>query len=630
MLPEQLVQQIGEEFTLTKEYRQYLNDLTKENSKKRHRFYKEGVELEKQLSWHVDGTNPKDLLKRSRPHEPEVAREYRLENYEPITQSFFERVLNTVGRAFSGNLFNIEYKPSPTRSIDEEEEGLSRYLEHDIPFYGSLMAFMRESFTKHLFRSPNGLIAWFPVRRVEDGEFPDPSPHLFTSAELVDFIAEDYYTVIRGIKSEKAGDRETVKQWVTLTFTRNEIVISKGFGEDFKLIRFIPHNFGEVPAWRIGGPIKGKEMPFYYNSFIAGILPHWNKYINRISDFDVSVVLNVYPEWVELEVDCESCMGVGKTERTSDFLVYQSGKDARIYERCTRCNGSGKMTLNSPMGGYRYKKDAINGDTGAFILPKQYIPKDTQTVNDLREILNVDEEGGFKAINMQILFQVGDNQSGRAKELDRTEAQGFLKRVTDHEFDETIPLSQFWVAKWRYGTILTDDQIFEYLPDINKPKEFSVLTLKEATEDFNSSLTAKAPKSYLDKLEIQICNVKFSNNEKERMKAIAVVKHRPLAQWMTPNDLLTAKSNKDITETDSYKQLNIESIINLCVEEDPNFLELTFVEQREIIDQKIEERLNPEPQVQVQPFNDTESTDEGITEEDEQIDDEATGGEQEN
>ena len=625
MLPEILVQETTEGFVLTEKYTQYLSALTKKDSKKRHKFYDQGVELEKQLSWHVDGTTPKEILEKNRPSEPQATREYRLENYWPVTKSFSDRVLNTVGRAFSGNLFNIEYKPSPTPLIDEEEEGLSRYLENDIPFYGSLMAFMRESFTKHMFRSPNGLIAWFPVTRVEEGDFSDPSPHLFTSAELVDFIAEDYYTVIRGIKSE--GNQEIIKKWVTFTFTRNEIVIAKGFGEDFTLIRFIPHNFGDVPAWRVGGPIKGKEMPFYFDSFISGVIPHWNKYIARVSDLDASIVNNLYPEYWELEADCETCMGLGKVE--ANFLVYQSGTDAKKFEQCPTCRGTKKRTLRSPLAGYMIKKDAINEETGSPTPPMGYIPKDIEPIRELKEILNTDEVGGFQAINMQILFQVGENQSGRAKELDRTEAQGFLKRVTDHEFDETIPLSQFWVAKWRYSTILSDEQIIEYLPDINKPKEFSVLTLKEVTEEFNASLTAKSPKSYLDKLEIQICNVKFSNNEKERMKAIAVVKHRPLAQWMTPNDLLTAKSNGDITETDSYKQLNIESIINLCVEEDPDFLEITFVEQLQIIDEKINERLNPEPQIEPEPFNDTEPTDERATEEDEEIDDEPTEGEPE-
>lgn len=561
----------------TEEFKDYLVGIIQGDI--RHKYYHESVEHHTDMAVHVEGHKPDKLLEINRPNEPADVKEYRLKVYKPVTKSSCDKVVNTVSRIFNPRLYRIEFKDQP--SVIREGEGIHEYLTEDYPFYLSIMQYMSEVGLRQIFSDPNGVITiWPKTLDIPENEYFKPIPKYSPSHDVVDFD-EDKYFVFHKEKTDRVViiDELFRKEW-KITITKNSEKRTVELVDEYQ------HDIGSPPCFRIGGMIKGIELPYWYNSFISGVLPHWDKVVTMTSDLDGSIVNHLYMESWEYQVECTSCSGVGYATKEIDYGP-DKGKASKY--NCKQCSGSGRVTARGPFGQLTINREGFENDLPP-LPPKDYIKKDIEPIKELKLIISEQEQKGFSAINMEILDKIGENQSGVAKTIDRQDLDSFLLKVSNHIFKYFLTNIIYYTVIWRYKGVLQSNTLIDYLPIIHAPKDFSVLSITELMEEYKEASKTEVSPFYLRRLEEEIVNSKFGNNEEERLKNIAIIRLNPFPD-KTQDDLLTDLTSNVIKKNDWIKSNYIEFLVTEAIKKDPAFLELDLIDKNSVIDQIIIERF---------------------------------------
>lgn len=567
----------------TDEFNKRLTEVLRSNSKERHDFYYETVEHAEAMGVHVEGLKPEKLLNINRPNEPGDVKKYRLEVYRPKTKSLSEKVINTVNRIFNPRLYHITWYPSPTAVIPDAE-WIDKYLNEELPYYESLMRFIRETFTKKNFSDPNALCAILPVNfEVPDTEFYKPIPYIYSAKEVIKFKEGEYYL----IKCAGKGKELSTAIWMD----RERVVFYREVEKDrWQLENEYPHTLREVPAFRLGGVIMGNQAPYWFHSFIAGVLPHWDDVVTMESDLQAGIVNHLYLEKWEYTVDCDDCSGTGKISAqeanpTADIQnLLPNGAEASYM--CRSCTGTGKRVTRGPFNVTQINKDAMASEVVSPIPPAGYIEKPIEIIDKIKEIIKQEKENGLASINMEIIAKVGEDQSGVAKTIDRQDLDGFLMRYANHVFEYAIPQLVWYIMKWRYGNILSDQQIFDSYPTIKKPTKFEVIDVMTLQDELKIASEANVSANILKKIEQEIVNTKYSGDEFERKLNNAIIELDPLYS-MGADELMTLKANGIISADDWKLHTYIDEAIAVLVEEDETFLDLGKKEQRDKLRQWI-------------------------------------------
>lgn len=567
----------------TKEFKDYLVGIV--NGDIRHKYYNKSVEHHESMEVHVDGKKPDKLLDINRPNEPQEVKEYRLKVYKPVTKSSCDKVLSTVSRIFNPRLYRIEFKDTPSKI--REKEGIHEYLTEDYPFYVSVMQYLAEVGLRQIFSDPNGVITiWPDDLEIDVNSYFKPVPIYTESEQVVDFKEDKYYVF-------HTPDSDTVKIIDGVSSREYKVTVTKNSDKhSIELVDEYMHNIGSPPCFRIGGQIKGNDIPYWYNSFISGVLPHWDKVVTMTSDLDGSIVNHLYMESYEWQVDCDNqdCRG-GYVEKV---INYGPDKGKTSKYSCGRCQGTGKVTQRGPFGQLTINRDALNPDSPIPVPPKDYIKKDIEPIRELKEIIKEEKQSGFSAINMEILNKIGENQSGIAKTIDRQDLDSFLLKVSNHVFKYFLPNLVYYTTIWRYKNVLQPRELVEYLPFIHAPRDFSVLSINELMEEYKEASKTEVSPFYLRRLEEEIVNSKFSNNEEERLKNIAIIRLNPFPE-KTSDDLLSAMASGAIRKEDWIKANYIEMLVAEAIKEDVDFLSLDLVAKNYVIDELVTSKYSQIP-----------------------------------
>lgn len=543
----------------------------------RHPFYDKTVKHARDMGVHVEGETPIDLLNINRPNEQKDIKKYRLETYQPVTQSLSEKVVNTVNKIFNPRLWDIDFPDQGGNNT------LAKYLTEDYPSYRSLMNFVTETFTIKDFSDPNGAIVVMPQSfDIDETELFEPVATIYTAESLVDYSSNSYTFLF--------GD-------VVKIFTDSQILYYKNIKDKWDLIWEYNHNFGVVPVFRLGGVIKGKQEPFYFESWIRGVLPHWNQVVQLTSDLQAAYVNHLFMDKWEFESECqaEGCQsGKVKTEIPNGI-----DKGSWVDANCSTCNGTGKVS-KSPFGIHTVNRDAISTDVNP-IPPAGYIDKPITVVDKVEDRIAKEEKRGLASINMEIVQMVGTDQSGIAKTVDREDLNAFLTRYSRHVFEYVLPQLIKLIAVWRYGITDTIDKI---LPVINQPKEFNILGLEQLSTEYKDATNAKVSDGYLMHIEKELVQSKFANNDEARKLNDALINLNPYP-GKSVDDLLTLQ-NLSEKEWTIYKSIHLIELVNDAIDNDKSFLDKPLKAQRESIDilakdavgfEEEEEVITPQPPI---------------------------------
>ena len=565
---------------------------SKGKSAKRHEYYDDATEHAEEMGVHVSGTCPGDLLKKARPNEPEDVRQYREDVWEPVTKAKSKKVISVINRIFNPRMYAVEIAQNPTGVIPDEET-LDKYLFENYPFYLSVMSFIKEVFTKRILEDPNAVIVVRPVVQIKkDTEFVRPVPVIYSSDQLLDFDPDNYY-IIDITPYQNNREHETIKKLLVVDDTSFNVYDREG-----ELIEdeSYDHNLGRTPAFRLGGVVTGKDYPYYYESYISGILPHWNKAVTIQSDLDAQIVLHAYLEkWEYDSVQCPGCGG--------DGVVYDKGDHAEHREserQCSRCGGVGKIAKN-PFDIYTINRDALNPDAPVPIPPAGYIEKPIEILTKLREEVDLNIKEGLSAINMEIVDLVPEIQSGIAKTIDRQDLDSFLMQYSNHIFDYVLPNIIDMTIQWRYVVpgMIKDLKKYPYI--IKKPVRFDVLSVQHLMVEFAQAKETKLDNNVIAAYEIDIIEKLFSGATKQ--KAQTIVRLDPYT-GMNTDEMMTLRSQDIITEKDWYIKTHMGWLVEIAISRDTDkviFLELDLIKQEEIISKIADEQLAKRPKIETLP-----------------------------
>lgn len=570
-----------------KELRKFIAEVTATNKSRRHRYYKQTVDHAEEMGVHVEGKSPIRLLQQKRPNEPEEIKKYRLDVWKNVTESMAGKVLHTIAKIFDPRLFRLEFPETPP--IIPQQEDLQTYLRENFGVYKDLFIFIRETLLTKEMSDPNSLCVVIPNQwPIKDTEFPSPVPIIFPAKSVVDFVEGEWYAVyIKENKEEKQPEELWIINERAITvYTKidGKWSVKKEFetggqpevnanGEEIENT-----NISFVPAFRLGGVIKGDRQPYWYKSFIYGVQPHWDKVVTMVSDLDGSIVRHLFPAEWEYSVECDTCHGEGNIQYEGANTLTPG------YKVCNNCHGTGRKATRTPFGVYQIKPDALNPDVPIPTPPGGTIPRDIQPIQELQKLKDEEVLKGFEAINMEVLHRVGANQSGVAKTIDRADLNSMMLRIAQNIFDCNVKPIIFYTAIWRYREVLTPQQLMDYISGItlSKPADFNVLGTNILMEEYEAATNANVSDQYLKQLEAELVNTRFANNEEAKKKNLTIIQLKPFPS-KTDDEVALGVANGTIKKETAIRNTNIGDLVNTAIEENPMFLDLEFKEKLDIV-----------------------------------------------
>ena len=180
---------------------------------------------------------------------------------------------------------------------------------------------------------------------------------------------------------------------------------------------------------------------------------------------------------------------------------------------------------------------------------------------------------------MDILKNVGENQSGVSKTIDRTDLDSFLILISNNIFDNIVYYSLKYISALRYGAIQGVNYM-EQLPTINKPVHFDVISASKVIEEIGQY--PNIPQQLKDVMIIDAINKKFPNDEFQRDYNKAIVELDPL-RGKTTDDILSGTSSGWISKESATVSQNIATLLMEAIEDNEDFFDLSYSEKMDIL-----------------------------------------------
>jgi hypothetical protein len=533
---------------------------------RRHSYYAETVDHARDMGVHIHGHKPFKLLERVRPREDPEVKRYRLESYEPITTATADKGIVTVQKIMNPKLWTIKFPKGA--------EDIENYLFKQYPFYSNVMTYVNDVIIRAMLADPNGLICVVPLdMNLIDTQKVSPVATVIKSADLWDYEFGKWYLIHE--KEEKDNDKKIdFFYWLDTTQVVRFKVITSPTKTETVIIGSYNHGIGEPPAWFLSGLIVTFEYAqVLYRSFFSAATPHWNKAVTSDSDLDGAFVNHMHPIRVELTEDCDfqlkdmRCVG-GK-------INYADGKAMD----CPGCHGTGRKSVKSPYGVYQVQKPPL-GEATSSIQPVSYVSIPTEPTQMLSDRVQAQLDKGLAALNM--FFEIGADQSGIAKVLDRSELYDFLLTLSTTVFDTHINRLIKYSSAYYYLNSTADKA-----PVIQKPVNFDLLTIQEEAAAITAATTAGVDPMYLKFKQLNFMRKDLFGKTLELNIAEDALLLNPFS-GQTPETVMGAFNVGLVNENDCVIYFNIEKLILQAYEQNPNFHALSYAEKQEVMEELAE------------------------------------------
>lgn len=594
-------------------YEDYLNDLIKiikdpDNDDLKGGGYVHAVKHAKEMGVHLNGDRPIELLERVRPREDPEITAYRLQSYEPTTKSRADKGVSLTSKIFHPKLSAV--KPADNK----QGQQLYEYAMVEYPEYNSVFSYLADYLLKKTLTDANALLVVEPgkIPYRQDGEdlivdqtkqvmpvvncYPSKDVYFFEDGIAIIFLYMEEENE-GGVKVKyyyyKAVDQENITEFRLYT--------TNGQTYAYDELSSYNHKFNITPAWRTGGAYDQHHKGMF-ESFFYPAVPHWNKAINAESDLDGAFITSIHPWRWETAEECEF---VERSETgpgypcMNGWIVNLEKKDTHI---CPSCNGAGRMSRRGPFGVSLVSKDKLSDPQGNQLAnpPGGYIPVDTAPTELLDQRVDKLEKKGFSALAMDIINEIGENQSGVAKEYDRTELHDFLGRVSTLFFDKHLKNIFYFFARYMFFNA-TPDQIKTYEPTVIKPNDFDILTTSELMDQLKTSKDSGVNPVYLRAKDLEVINKEFQNMPEVLKFMNLCVMLDPLAE-ISRTDIAQMVLDKSITQITAIIHDNIQPFVRRALVEDPQFGDKEYMEQMEVIEgyaAETAEAINEESKVKI-------------------------------
>lgn len=536
-----------------------------------HPNYTDNVDQARQMAVHLKGEKPLELLETYRPNEPKEIFEYRQSIYEPTTESEGKRIVNVLSKIQQSSNFSIKF---PEQTNVPEEETLLTYTTQNYPQFGSLTEWAFNVALKSDLIDANSLVVVKPLMIPDDNvTFLKPFTFIYRSDQVLDY-GHNYYTILLDEKNFVKDVHLNI--WEIITDTEIFRIVQtrpENLGA-VEIVSLFSYDFGEPPAYFLKGDYREETIPFAFDSYVSGILPFWNTAVRMNSDLDAQYVNHLYLERVEIEVECDAgCQKISGRHGFMKETRLNNGEE--VFVDCQTCKGSGFVNGRSPYGVTSVRKDDFDTNGKSVEFPGVvYIDKPTEIVTLTEEKIEKLISKGFSSINMDIIDKVGENQSGKAKDIDRTELSSFLTKVSDNMFDNIIRNAFKFISKWRFDVI---NQAI--MPVINKPTTFNALNESLLVEEIKILNEAGINTT---QFELDLIDKKFPNDIEKQLFMKNIIELDPLT-GKTEEEKTNISLAGGVTREQFIISSNIRGFILTAMEKTPDFLEKTREEKMKIL-----------------------------------------------
>jgi hypothetical protein len=558
----------------TQQYAELLKEIIKEG--KRHDLYDMTVKHAEEMSVHINGDKPMYLLERNRPREDEEVKLYRIENHEPTTKADADKAIKIVGKGFNPNLYSIQWKEK-----SPEAEELEKYTLEYYPRCNSIVNFNKDVVLRKMLADANGVIAIKPEDIPDDDtEKLKPITVVYGSAALY-YYDKDHYLLC--VKEPEEGENDMVYEFEY--YDKNQYITFEAWydasDKSININEILPpfkHNGGRIPVWFLGGESKNLDNgKLLYQSFFSAALPHWNLAVKHGSDLMASIIGHVFPQKYEVAEECafsKSHAGMSYSCRGGK-IKYPGPNNSTVHEDCPQCFGTGLVSVKGPLQTYQFLKEKLSVEgTGISGPPVGYIDVPIDSTRFLDEYTDKMQKKALSAINMDIEEKVGENQSGVAKAIDRTAQNDTIfdihSRIWDvHTNNEYYFINMYMNGVYADAANKEGDQSF--LPEINKPTKFELLTTSERIYNFDVSKKSGLDRNILRIQAIDIIKSENGSSPDIQNYMIALIELDPLYAFSI--DEIDIGVNKGvIRKVDWAIHDNIKAFIDKALEADKNFL----------------------------------------------------------
>lgn len=554
--------------------KEILKDEAKDTAK--HENYKECKDHAEEMSWHVYGAKPERLLRRTRPREDPAITTYRLESYEPITQSVCRKALSIVHKIFDPNLYSIRFEDTaPAKE-------LQKYTLEDYPVFNSVVNYVANYILKKMVADPNAIILVQPTDfAVKESQRVQPIATCYHSCDI--YLKGPNYAMLfdKLVMLDKGR-----KMWF-FTYV-DELAIYKftvelsADGREYEFVTFAHyvHNFKELPLWSLSGDYSDNKGGLY-QSFFYPAVPFWNEAINDHSDVTGAYRMHMWPQKWEVADECEYVeRGEGGNWPCNGGYIF----NGQTKGKCPSCSGSGYKTAKSPYESHLVNRDKFmtgEGTSANIQPPFGYVTVPVEATKMLEEKADRNLDKGLAALSMDVVNEIGLNQSGKAKEMDRSELNDFLKRMASACYDLHLTNIYYFFTRFMFE-VSDPSKVQTIQPEISKPTQFDIYSSTELTEQFAKSKEAKLNPSYLTVKQVEIQNKEFQTNPELLARLNLELSLDPLAETST-EDVSLMLANGTIEKTTAIIHDNIRLFITRAVEEEKNFDQKPKMDQWEVL-----------------------------------------------
>lgn len=555
--------------------------------------YEKKVELSNRVAVHCEiGKFPEKLFITRAPNQTPQEFEYIKANHKTVSFPVWVKYLGVLNRIWADQNWSIMWP----EGSDEQKE----YLNKQIPFYGSTENFFKTLVTPIKGKDANAVMVVKPYEipllvddqgepildtdndlQIDPTAKPDTYPVIYPSNKVVKFVKDRYALVelpeqsLIIVGKEKRRDGKIYE-----LFDENRIIRIVQFGKydkpEFKTSIYWTHNLGYLPAWEMQGvPLEFEDRILWQPPFMAAV-----------ESLDLMLLDNSY---LITQKAAHAYQQKWEVSNTCEYVDEQWGLCANGYlgtgedrHKCPSCNGTGKQRP-SILGVYQVAApDNNNPNIGNVPIPPfGWVAPNPEILKFLVEELRRHLDEAESILNLRSSdSNARGGETALGKQIDREELFSFLLSVANQTFELFINCNKA-IIEMRFGKGAK-------LPEVSSPKNFTLRTEQDITDEIVKAKQGGAPDSVIRNLLLEWVFIRF-NDGGHVMKVTEIAFAADKLATLSASEITAKVIAKTVAGWQDTLHTFVYSYIYYFLRNDPKWIDLSIEEQVKSLEDKAKE-----------------------------------------